>query len=185
MVDKMPSSHEPAASESQLSARYEELIRAIGDIEQPLSLVNNQATLLAAQPRAHAIGDDIPLQERIDHLSDVRWLIYPLFISVEHHQPQILLSLHPSGPFYAQEFRHLRRLCRESGLIPTSSKLPKEVVLSSSSPKSSSHFSDIYQGRFGDRDVAVKVLRLHMDEARMVKKVRSFQHTLNGLLISY
>jgi hypothetical protein len=80
--------------------------------------------------------------------------------------------LHPSGYFYVQEFRRLRQLCRDSGLVPTSSKLPKDIDISSSSPLSLSYFSDVYRGRLGDRDVAVKVLRLHIDEAQRVKKVR-------------
>jgi serine/threonine protein kinase len=45
-----------------------------------------------------------------------------------------------------------------------------------STPISSSHFSDIYRGRCGGRDVAVKALRLHIDEIHVVKKVSVFDN---------
>jgi serine/threonine protein kinase len=78
----------------------------------------------------------------------------------------------PSNSLYGQRVQRLRRLCRSSGLVPTSCKIPKDVTLLSPMPVSQSHFSDIYRGKLDQRDVAIKVLRLHMDEIQTIQKVR-------------
>jgi serine/threonine protein kinase len=81
------------------------------------------------------------------------------------------MAANPSNPLYGQRVQRLRRLCRFSGLVPTSCKIPKDVTLLSPMPVSQSHFSDIYRGKLDEPDVAVKVLRLHMDEIQTIQKV--------------
>jgi serine/threonine protein kinase len=84
-----------------------------------------------------------------------------------------LLTHSFTDAYYAPALLRLRRLCRNSGLAPTSCKLSKEVQMLTSVPISSSHFSDIYRGRLDGHEVAVKALRLHMDDIQSVKKVSS------------
>jgi hypothetical protein len=84
---------------------------------------------------------------------------------------EVLLSSNPSSMLYAQGVQRLRRLCRDTQLVPTSCVLPKAVTNISDKPFSQSHFSDIWRGKIDRRDVAVKALRLHVDKAQEVKKV--------------
>jgi hypothetical protein len=86
---------------------------------------------------------------------------------------QNIMAENPSNLLYAQRVRRLRQLCRSSGLVPTYCKIPKDVTLLGSAPVSQSHFSDIYHGKLDEREVAIKVLRLHMDDIQTVKKVRT------------
>lgn len=65
--------------------------------------------------------------------------------------------------------RALRFLCRESGRLPSSWFL-KAVVDASVLP-SSSGFSDVYHGHLGEDRVALKVLKVHVDDHAKVRKV--------------
>jgi hypothetical protein len=85
---------------------------------------------------------------------------------------EVLLSSDPSSPLYAQGVQRLRRLCRNTQLVPAPCVLPKAVTELSPKPFSQSHFSDIWRGKLDGRNVAIKALRLHADEAQVVKKVR-------------
>jgi hypothetical protein len=84
---------------------------------------------------------------------------------------EVLLYSNPSNILYAQGVQRLRRLCRNTQLVPTSCVIPKAVTSISDKPFSQSHFSDIWKGKLDRRDVAIKALRLHVDEAQEVKKV--------------
>jgi hypothetical protein len=84
---------------------------------------------------------------------------------------QIVLSTHPSHVSYSQGVRRLRRLCRETGLVPTSCQVPLAVVADSATPFSQTAFSDVWSAMLGGRRVAVKALRLHGDQAYNVRRV--------------
>jgi hypothetical protein len=87
---------------------------------------------------------------------------------------QALLLSDPANALYAEGVRRLRRLCRNTQLVPTSCLLPKEVTLLSAKPICQSNFSDVWRGQLDEVDVAVKVIRLHGDEVQEVKKVSVF-----------
>lgn len=61
-----------------------------------------------------------------------------------------------------------RRLCRESGRLPSSWFL--DAVKDNNIP-SSSGYLDVYQGRLGEDWVALKELRVHVDDHAKVRKV--------------
>jgi hypothetical protein len=84
---------------------------------------------------------------------------------------QIVLSTPPSHVAYAQGVRRLRRLCRETDLVPTSCKVPMVVLSSSARPLSQTAFSDVWSGELEGRKVAVKALRLHEDQVDHVRRV--------------
>jgi serine/threonine protein kinase len=63
-------------------------------------------------------------------------------------------------------------MCRDIGLVPSSCILSKKVIASETVPCKSG-FSDVWKGILDDREVALKVLRLHSDDIQLVKKVCS------------
>jgi bifunctional pyridoxal-dependent enzyme with beta-cystathionase and maltose regulon repressor activities len=77
------------------------------------------------------------------------------------------------GIEFGEQLRQLERLCRTYDLVPTSSRIIQDIVLTSSVPISCSYLSDVFEGRLGTKAVAVKALRLHTDQVMKVKKVRS------------
>jgi hypothetical protein len=84
---------------------------------------------------------------------------------------QTLLLSDPASAFYAEGVHRLRRLCRNTHLVPTSCLLPKEVTSLPTKPICQSNFSDVWRGQLDGADVALKVIRLHGDEVQEVKKV--------------
>jgi hypothetical protein len=84
---------------------------------------------------------------------------------------QVVLSTHPSHVSYAQGVRRLRRLCRETGLVPASCKVPLAVLTDSATPFSQTAFSDVWSATLEGRRVAVKALRLHGDQVYDVRRV--------------
>jgi hypothetical protein len=84
---------------------------------------------------------------------------------------QVVLSTHPSHVSYAQGVRRLRRLCRETYLVPTSCKVPLAVFADSSTPFSQTAFSDVWSAILEGRRVAVKALRLHVNQVSNVRRV--------------
>jgi hypothetical protein len=84
---------------------------------------------------------------------------------------QVVLSTLPAHISYAQGVRRLRRLCRETGLVPTSCKVPLAVFADSSTPFSQTAFSDVWSAILDRRRVAVKALRLHGDQINDVRRV--------------
>jgi hypothetical protein len=102
---------------------------------------------------------------------------------------QIVLSTPPSHVAYAQGVRRLRRLCRETDLVPTSCKVLMAVVASSDRPFTQTAFSDVWSGKLEGRQVAVKALRLHGDQVYHVRRVsrlppsfwRNTEHDATGL----
>jgi hypothetical protein len=69
----------------------------------------------------------------------------------------------------------LRRLCGNSGILPTSYHLNDGIEKSGSVPHGSGGFADVWQGKFRGRRVALKVLRTYAtDDINKVKKVSVF-----------
>jgi hypothetical protein len=65
----------------------------------------------------------------------------------------------------------LRRCCRTSQTLPQSCKIIHQIQLDSHHAISHSALSDIYRGTCDGVTVAVKSLRIHMDNMDIVKKV--------------
>jgi hypothetical protein len=111
-------------------------------------------------------------QEGVDWLSHVRRRhLMRRGASVHDVTLQVVLTTHPSHVSYAQCVRRLRRLCRETGLVPTSCKVPLAVFAESATPFSQTAFSDVWSAILEGRRVAVKALRLHGDQAYDVRRV--------------
>jgi hypothetical protein len=111
-------------------------------------------------------------QDGVDWLSHVRH-IHRMRRGVIAHDLalQVVLSTHPSHGAYAQGVRRLRRLCRETYLVPTSCKVPLAVFADSSTPFSQTAFSDVWSAILEGRRVAVKALRLHVNQVSNVRRV--------------
>ena len=73
------------------------------------------------------------------------------------------------GPAYTRVVSILRFVCRETGCLPSSWLL--DAVVDTSVLPSSSGFSDVYQGHLGEDRVALKVLKVHVDDHAKVRKV--------------
>jgi hypothetical protein len=66
----------------------------------------------------------------------------------------------------------MQALCRQSGQLPTGCILADRIELRYDVNASSSALSDVYRGqRANASDVAVKVLRVHVDNQEKVRKV--------------
>jgi hypothetical protein len=65
----------------------------------------------------------------------------------------------------------LRRCCRTSQTLPHSCKITHQIQLEPHHAISCSALSDIYRGTCDGVAVAVKSLRIHMDNMDIVKKV--------------
>jgi hypothetical protein len=111
-------------------------------------------------------------QEGVDWLSHVRRRhLMRRGASAHDLTLQVVLATHPSHASYAQGVRRLRRLCRETGLVPTSCKVPLAVFAESATPISQTAFSDVWSAILDGRRVAVKALRLHGDQVYDVRRV--------------
>jgi hypothetical protein len=93
-------------------------------------------------------------------------------LPLSRHGTQALLTTDPSTELYKTQFRLLRRQCRTSGLVPTSCRITRGIDRSGSEPVSRSSMSDIYRGTLNGVEVAIKVLRLHMNDVQHAQKVR-------------
>jgi hypothetical protein len=111
-------------------------------------------------------------QAGVDWVSYVRRR-YRTRTGIINHDPtlQVVLATHPSHILYAQGVRRLRRLCRETGLVPASCQVPIAVFRDSATPISQTAFSDVWSAILDGRRVAVKALRLHGDQAHDVQRV--------------
>jgi hypothetical protein len=113
-------------------------------------------------------------QEGVDQLSNVRISPPSRVLHLDAHvSSQLLAQFDSSNPTYPRGVRCLRRLCRETNLVPTACILSTQVILSNTAA-CKSNFSDVWKGSLDGREVAVKVLRLHGDELQHVKKVRRY-----------
>jgi hypothetical protein len=118
-------------------------------------------------------------QVGVDWLSNVRRRHRTRLGAVAHDPTiQVVLSIHPSHASYAQGVRRLRRLCRETGLVPTSCKVPLAVFAESATPFSQTAFSDVWSAILEGRRVAVKSLRLHGDQINDVRRVSARELSL-------
>jgi hypothetical protein len=111
-------------------------------------------------------------QAGVDWLSYVRRR-YRTRTGTITHDPtlQVVLATHPSHVSYAQGVRRLRRLCRETGLVPASCQVPIAVFRDSATPVSQTAFSDVWSAILDGRRVAIKALRLHGDQLQSVQRV--------------
>jgi hypothetical protein len=111
-------------------------------------------------------------QEGVDWLSHVRRRhLMRRGASAHDLTLQVVLSTYPSHVSYAQGVRRLRRLCRETGLVPASCQVPIAVFRDSATPISQTAFSDVWSAILDGQRVAVKALRLHGDQLQSVQQV--------------
>jgi hypothetical protein len=111
-------------------------------------------------------------QEGVDWLSHVRRPhLMRRGASAHDLVLQIVLSTHPSHVAYARGVRRLRRLCRQSDLVPTSCTVPLAVFADSATPFSRTTFSDVWSAMLEGQRVAMKALRLYGDQVYDVRRV--------------
>jgi hypothetical protein len=81
-------------------------------------------------------------------------------------------------PTLRYALQELRRWCRTSQTLPYSCRITHDIQLVSPHVISYSALSDIYRGTYNGVTVAVKSLRIHMDNVDVVKKVCMTEVTL-------
>jgi hypothetical protein len=74
-------------------------------------------------------------------------------------------------PTLRHALQEARRWCRTSETLPHSCKITHHIQLESKYAISRSALSDIYRGTCDGVTIAVKSLRVHMDNVDVVKKV--------------
>jgi hypothetical protein len=84
--------------------------------------------------------------------------------------------LAPDSDLYSRALRKLRDLCCKTGLIPEGCQIVDEILLEAEHPLSQSGFSDVYRGVCNGHPVAVKALRIHIDDRVKVQRVRGTYH---------
>lgn len=118
------------------------------------------------------LSDEDDIQRWIDWLDEV-CAVFNSITPSGLSQGQSIASVQTQTAVYSRAVRRLQLLCRNSGRLPSSCLLASEVVVEGDGePYSKSAFSDIYFGRFGDMPVALKALRIHVDDKKKVERVR-------------
>lgn len=70
----------------------------------------------------------------------------------------------------------LRRLCNTCGILPTSHTLPGGIEITSERPIMSGGYADVWIGRYGGQQVAIKALKIYAsDDLNRVKRVSSYR----------
>lgn len=85
---------------------------------------------------------------------------------------QALSTIHSTNPLYKSAIRRLMAFCHLADIVPSSCKLPDDIPCDRVNPFSSSSLSDVYEGYLGDRKVALKSIRIHVNSRTRVRKVR-------------
>lgn len=86
---------------------------------------------------------------------------------------QVVNLTDPHGRINDLAQRTLRRLCGRAGLLPSSFILNNGLTKESDHPVATGGFADVYRGRFLDRPVALKSLRIYGAESlKRINKVR-------------
>jgi hypothetical protein len=121
------------------------------------------------------IGDVETTQILVDELDQVRCprrqiAILTLLIYVQ--LDKAILAAEPSNRLLSIAIQELRRWCRECKILPRSCVLAHQVKMQEpNEPVSFSSLSDVFRGEYNGTTVAIKRIRLHMDDMAAVKKV--------------
>jgi hypothetical protein len=84
-----------------------------------------------------------------------------------------ILAAHPNNKLLSIAMKELRRWCRTCEALPRSCTLAHQIKMpESNQPVSQSALSDVFRGECNGTAVAIKSIRLHMDDVAAVKKVR-------------
>jgi hypothetical protein len=84
-----------------------------------------------------------------------------------------ILAAHPDNQLLSIAMKELRRWCRTREALPRSCTLAHQIKMpESKQPVSQSALSDVFRGECNGTAVAIKSIRLHMDDVAAVKKVR-------------
>jgi len=69
-------------------------------------------------------------------------------------------------------FKQVRQLCGWTGLLPISHFIPEGLTRTAEDPVTSGSLSDVWEGTYNDKRVAIKALRVYKgDDMRKVSKV--------------
>lgn len=79
--------------------------------------------------------------------------------------------LDPQSELFRNALQKLRQLCGRSNQLPTECYLSSSIRLEVKHAVSQGGFSDVYCGVMSGRQVALKALRIHVDDQARVNKV--------------
>jgi hypothetical protein len=120
------------------------------------------------------------LQANIDFIDNVSDFQKTLSGIIVPRYLQVLLRVNPATALYSHLLRQFRSLCQKSLLLPASCYLKDEsnIILNNQSPAYGG-FSDVSQGTYGKTVIALKRLRLHVDNKVRAEKasLESSQNT--------
>jgi predicted unusual protein kinase regulating ubiquinone biosynthesis (AarF/ABC1/UbiB family) len=112
-------------------------------------------------------------QAWVNWLDEVRMqlarTISRLWLSSHHMQTIELLPTH--SDLYKRSVHKLRDLCGQTGSLPEGYTLTDAIALNDPDPISHGGFSDVYRAMCSGRPVALKVLRVSVDDRANVRKV--------------
>jgi hypothetical protein len=110
------------------------------------------------------------VQEIIDNLAEVR--AHCTVPSCLLSSLQAVKETPAIDPLYNQAVQQLHKWCRKSKSLPSSCMLADTVELESPCrPLSSSGQSDVYRGHLRGTPVALKALRVHVDDCEAIQRV--------------
>lgn len=92
---------------------------------------------------------------------------------LNHDVMQAMSAIPPNSPQYKTGFHTLRKLCLRNGFLPKSFVLPSEMIRKSKEqPEASGSFADVWHGFYGNREAALKVVRItSAHDVQIVMKV--------------
>jgi len=73
---------------------------------------------------------------------------------------QVMILLPPESDLYKTSFHTLRKLCSRNEHLPKSFMISGKLRKTGEQPAASGSFADVWQGRYGDSDVALKSIRV-------------------------
>ena len=105
------------------------------------------------------------VEKRINKIAEVTWVVVSHFNPKPNSQPQGLAHGDP-GP--SESLVELRELCGAHHTVPRLYKL-EGVTKEGDHPYRTSRAAEIWKGRYDDKAVALKILRLPRGDPRVLK----------------
>lgn len=99
--------------------------------------------------------------------------------------PQITDLLDSESALFRSALQKLRYLCGRSNLLPKDCYISGNIELKHEHPASQGGFSDVYLGVLHRQSVALKVLRVHVDNQAQVTKVSPNETTTHARSTTY
>lgn len=123
------------------------------------------------------------VQVLVEDLAQVSQFAFTLRRLYANMPVQWLSVLRPESSLYRRALRRMQALCRYSKHLPESCHLRGSLELVDDCPVSQTALSDVYRGRYGQDDVAVKAIRVWTDVNAKVEDLKVAEFAVYHLVL--